>query len=390
MDRAKPIPVAGPSITQKEIDYVTEAVKTAWYDKANVFQQKFEAAMGARLGRRFATALPSCTSGLHLALSALGIGPGDEVIVPDVTWIATAAPISYVGATPVFADIDRDSWCVSAEGLAAAITPRTRAAIVVDLYGNMPDWAALEAVAARHNIALIEDAAEAIGSTCRGRPAGAFGVASVFSFHGSKTLTTGEGGMLLTDDEALYARCLKLRDHGREPGDIMFFNDEVGFKYRMSALQAALGVAQLERLDELVARKREIFGWYRDRLSACNTITLNGEATDVCNTYWMVTALVDPALGVGKEALVPRLTEQGISVRPFFYPLSAIPAYRSHPSSAGARERNPVAYDVSWRGVNLPSGYNLTPELVDRVCVALLAAIEDAADRPNRTAQAAR
>lgn len=350
---------------------MTEAAKIAWFDKANVFQQRFEAAMGARHDRKFATALPSCTSGLHLALEALGIGPGDEVIVPELTWIASSAPIAYVGATPVFADVDARSWCLDAEALERSITPRTKAAIVVDLYGNMPDWPALEAVAARHNIALIEDAAEAIGSTHRGKPAGAFGAASVFSFHGSKTLTTGEGGMLLTDDEALLHRCLVMRDHGREPGDFMFFNSEVGFKYRMSAMQAALGIAQLERLDELVAKKRAIFGWYRERLAAHPAITLNSEADGVLNSYWMVTALIDPALNVSKEALVPRLTAQGVSVRPFFYPLSAIPAYRGHPSSIGARARNPVAYDISWRGINLPSGYNMTPELVDRVCVAL-------------------
>ena len=371
----KPIPVAGPSITQKEIDYVTEAAATAWFDKANVFQQRFESAMAVRHGRAFATALPSCTAALHLALEALGIGPGDEVIVPELTWIASAAPIAYVGATPVFADVDRESWCLDAAALERAITPRTKAAIVVDLYGNMPDWPALEAVAKQHNIALIEDSAEAIGSMHGGRPAGAFGVASVFSFHGSKTLTTGEGGMLLTDDEALYQRCLKMRDHGRAPGDIMFYNDEVGFKYRMSAMQAALGVAQLERLDELVTRKRDIFGWYRDRLAGVDGITLNREAGGVFNTYWMVTALIDPAFGVSKEALIPRLTAQAIGVRPFFYPLSAIPAYRDHPSSAGARERRPVAYDLSWRGLNLPSAYTMTPELVDRVCTALIAEI---------------
>jgi perosamine synthetase len=370
-----PIPVAGPSITQKEIDYVTEAAKTAWYDKANVFQQRFESAMAARMRRKFATALPSCTSGLHLALAALGIGPGDEVIVPELTWIASAAPVSHVGATPVFADVDRDSWCLDAGAFERAITPRTRAAIVVDLYGNMPDWPALEAVAAKHKVALIEDAAEAIGSLHDGRPAGAFGIASVFSFHGSKTLTTGEGGMLLTDDEELYHRCLVLRDHGRAPGDIMFFNDEVGFKYRMSALQAALGVAQLERLDELVERKREIFGWYRERLGLENGVSLNREAAGVFNTYWMVTVLVDPGLCVSKEALIPRLAEQGISARPLFYPLSSIPAYRDHPAAAGARERNPVAYATSWRGINLPSGYNMTPKLVDRVCAAFTGAI---------------
>jgi Predicted pyridoxal phosphate-dependent enzyme apparently involved in regulation of cell wall biogenesis len=369
------IPVAGPSITQKEIDYVTDAVKTGWFGGAYAYHQRFEEAAAARFGRRFAIALPSCTSGLHLALAGLGIGPGDEVIVPELTWIATAAPISYVGATPVFADVDAESWCLDSAAFERAITPRTKAAIVVDLYGNMPDWGAIEAVAARHGIALIEDSAEAIGSRYRERPAGSFGAASVFSFHGSKTLTTGEGGMLLTDDEALLRRWLTLRNHGCAPGDIMFFNEEVGFKYRMSGMQAALGLAQLERLDELIVRKREIFGWYRDRLSGVAEVSLNNEASDVFNTYWMVTVLAGRDLGVNKETLIPRLRERGVDVRPFFYPLSAIPAYRDHPSATAARARNPNAYDISPRGVNLPSGYNMTPALVGQVCDVLLAAL---------------
>ena len=368
------IPIAGPWITQKEIDYVAEAVRTAWYDNANSYNLRFEEAMSARLNRRFAISLPSCTSGLHLALAGLGVGPGDEVIVPELTWIATAAPVAYVGATPVFADVDRASWCLDAASLEACIGPRTKAAIVVDLYGNMPDWDALGAVAERRGIALIEDAAEAIGSRFRNRPAGAFGVASVFSFHGSKTLTTGEGGMLVTDNPTLYRRCLILRDHGREPGDTMFFNSEIGFKYRMSALQAALGLAQLERLDELVARKRQIFAWYRAGLG--NAVTLNSEASDVLNTYWMVTVLTDARCGPAKETLIPLLRAAGVDCRPFFYPLSALPAYRATPAAQGAASCNPTAYDIAWRGINLPSGFNMDESLVDRVVTILCRSLE--------------
>lgn len=377
------IPIAGPWITQKEIDYVSEAARTAWYDNASSYNLHFEEAMSARLNRRFAISLPSCTSGLHLALAGLGIGPGDEVVVPELTWIATSAPISYVGATPVFADVDQMNWCLDAGALEASIGPRTKAAIVVDLYGNMPDWAALDEVANRHGIALIEDAAEAIGSRFRDRPAGAFGIASAFSFHGSKTLTTGEGGMLVTDDAALYRRCLSLRDHGRKPGDTMFFNSEIGFKYRMSALQAALGLAQLERLDDLVARKREIFGWYRARVG--NFVTLNGEAPDVLNTYWMVTALTDAKSGPSKETLIPLLRDAGVDCRPFFYPLSALPAYRDLPAAQGASARNPIAYEVSWRGINLPSGFNMDESLVERVGIVL----RESMDACTKTAKAA-
>lgn len=379
----KRIPVSGPSITEKEIAYVTDAVTNAWYANANVYNERFERAFAEYHGVRYAVSLPSCTSALHLSLLALGIGPGDEVIVPDCTWIASAAPVSYVGATPVFADIDPASWCLSANSFAACITPRTRAVIPVDLYGNVPDYAALGEVAQRHGIAIIEDAAEAAGTRFRGRAAGTFGVTGTFSFHGSKTLTTGEGGMLITDDEAVYRRVLVLRDHGRRPGDTMFENHEVGYKYKMSSMQAALGLAQIERAEELVARKREIFGWYREALADCGELVLNSEAQDVRNTYWMVTAILPARLG-GKAAVIRRLGEQGIDCRPFFSPLSSLEAYAATPMAQAARARNRVAYALSEHGVNLPSGLNLGREDVARVAAAvrgLLAApaMQDAA-----------
>lgn len=362
------IPVAGPWITEKEIAYVTDAVTNAWYENANVYTKRFEEAFATYVGRRYAISLPSCTSGLHLALLALGIGPGDEVVVPDVTWIATAAPISYVGATPVFTDVDRDSWCLTADTLEAALTPRTKAVIVVDLYGNMPDMDAIQRLADRHRVAVIEDAAEAIGSTYKGRPAGSFGVASAFSFHGSKTLTTGEGGMLLTDDETIYQRCLVLHDHGRQPGDIMFRNIEVGYKYKMSSLQAALGLAQLERIDELIARKRAIFAWYRAELGGSNVLTLNSESPDVRNTYWMVTAVFSASLGYRKEDVMKALDEQGMATRPFFDPLSSQPAYAEVPGAEAARASNQVAYAIAPYGINLPSALNLSQATVAKVC----------------------
>jgi perosamine synthetase len=365
------IPVAGPSITQKEVDYVADAVRSAWYGNANVYHERFERAFAAHCGRRYAVSLPSCTSALHLALLALGVGEGDEVIVPDVTWIASVAPASYVGATPIFADIDLQSWCLSPDAFAAAITPRTKAAIVVDLYGSMPDWDRLMQIAARAGVVLIEDAAEAIGSRWQQRPAGAFGAMSAFSFHGSKTLTTGEGGMLLLDDEKLLARVMQLRDHGRKPGDIMFFNEEVGWKYKMSAMQAALGIAQLERLDELVNRKREIFRWYSEELANWNEVSLTPDIPGLFNSYWMTTALLNPGLGVDKESLVRRMRNAEIDVRPFFYPLSVVPAFRDTPEAARARAENKIAQSLSPYGVNLPSALNLDRAAIKRVCAAL-------------------
>ncbi len=362
------IPVAGPWITQREIDYVTDAVTISWYKTANVYYDRFHKAFAEYLGVRYAVSLPSCTSAIHLSLVALGVGPGDEVVVPDCTWIASVAPVSYVGATTVFADIDARTWCVAADSFQACITPRTKAVIPVDLYGNMPDMDAIQDVATRHGIAIIEDAAEAVGSEYNEKKAGRFGDTGVFSFHGSKTLTTGEGGMLVTDQEDIYDRVMVLRDHGRQPGDNMFFNSEVGFKYKMSSMQAALGLAQLERVEELIERKRHIFAWYAEALQNTEGVTLNYEAPGTKNTYWMVTVILDPKFGLGKEQLMARLDERGIDTRPFFHPLSSVPAYFGLEQARMARKRNRVSYQISPYGINLPCALNMTREKVEFVC----------------------
>ena len=372
------IPVSGPWITAKEIAYVTDAVTNAWYGNANVWHERFERSFAEYVGLKHAIALPHCTAAIHLSLLALKVGPGDEVIVPDCTWIASAAPVTYVGATTVFADIDPQTWCLSADSFASCITPRTKAVIPVDLYGNMPDMAALRAVAGRHGVAVIEDAAEAVGSEFQGRRAGSFGATGVFSFHGSKTLTTGEGGMLVTDRDDLNARALFLRDHGRLPGDRFFRNTEVAWKYKMSSMQAALGLAQLERVEELVTRKREIFSWYADELCNEARITLNHEAPGTRNTYWMNTAIIDAALGREKAWLMEKLLQRGIDTRPFFSPLSSLEAYQGQPEAAAARARNRVSYALSPRGINLPSALNLQRDDVRRVGTELRAALDAA------------
>jgi perosamine synthetase len=377
------IPVAGPWITELEAGYVADALATNWYEHAGDYIARFEQGFAAHAGRRHAVSLPSCTAGLHLALAALGIGPGDEVVVPDITWIASAAPVSYVGATPVFVDIDPDTWCIRPDSVAGALSPRTRAIIAVDLYGAMCDFDALRALAEPSGIAVIEDAAEAIGGAIGTRAAGSFGVASVFSFHGSKTLTTGEGGMLVTDDDALVERVRRLRDHGRPPGSTDFRNDEIGFKYKMSSLQAALGLAQLERVDELVARKREIFGWYRERLGGLEGLRLNVELNGTTNAYWMPTVILDPALRLGKERLRAELGAEGIDTRPIFDPLSLLPAYAGTVTARGASV-NQVAREIAPHGVNLPSPLNLTEAQADRVCEQVRASIQRAQARLRR------
>jgi perosamine synthetase len=369
------IPVAGPSISDKEIAYVRDAVASAWYEDAGRPVALFEEAFAGYVGRTHAVSLPSCTAGLHLALSALGIGPTDEVIVPDLTWIATSAPVSYLGATPVFADVDPRTLCLTAATVDACVTSRTKAVIAVDLYGAMPEMDAIAALAERHGIALIEDAAEAIGSTLEGRRAGGFGTASVFSFHGSKTMTTGEGGMIVSDDAHLMERVNVLRDHGRRPGDRAFNNAEIAFKYKMSSLQAALGHAQLERIEELLQRKREIHGWYLERLGDRSDLRV-WTSDNLGVVWWMVSIQLDSATGWDKDRLQSKLAESGIDTRPVFRPLSSLPAYGDHPQAEIARERNTAAYAVSPYGLNLPSALSLTEDDVDFVCRELVRVLE--------------
>jgi len=365
------IPVSGPWITQKEINYVTDAVTNAWYSNANMYNERFEKLFADYLGVNYAISLPSCTSAIHLSLLALGIGPEDEVIVPDITWIASSAPIAYVGAIPVFADVDKKTWCLSAESFEKYIGPKTRAVIPVDLYGGTPDMDAVLSVAKRYDIKVIEDAAEAIGSEYRKGKAGSFGDTGVFSFHGTKTLTTGEGGMLVTNHEDIYQKLLFLRDHCREPGEKMFYNSEIGHKYKMSSLQAALGLAQLERIEELISHKRKIFSWYEKRLNNIKGLTLNHEAADTKNTYWMTTVILNKKFDISKENLIDKLRKENIDSRPFFYPLSSLPAYDGTIQAQQARKRNKISYELSPFGINLPSALNLNEEDVDYICHVL-------------------
>lgn len=367
--------MAGPSITQVEMDAVMDAMTTGWYEKPYWYVEEFQRTFAAYHGRRFGIMTPNCTTSIHLIMTALGIGPGDEVIVPDCTWIASAAPITYLGATTVFCDIDPVSWCLEPASVRAAITPRTKAIVAVDLFGNMPDLDALQAIADEAGIPLLEDAAEAVGSVLRGRRAGSFGIASFFSFHRTKTITTGEGGMLLLDDEALAARCMVLRDHGRKPGGAMYVNDEVTYKYMPFNLQAALGWAQFQRIDELVAIKRRLLQAYRDGLADVPDIQLNPEPEGGVNGAWITGLVIGRSYNLNKAQAMEKLSALGLPTRPFFYPLSSLPAY------PGMRERyearNPVAYDISSRSINLPGAMNLDSAQIEQICTGIRTILAD-------------
>jgi perosamine synthetase len=357
---------AGPWITEHEVRVVEDAMRNGWYENAYYYVETFQKEFAQYHGRKYAVMTPNCTTAIHLLLTALGIGDGDEVIVPECTWIATAAPITYLRATPVFCDIDAENWCLDPASVERSITPRTKAIIVVDLFGNMPRMDELIAIADRHGIPLVEDSAEALGSTYRGVRAGKFGVGSVFSFHRTKTLTTGEGGMLLLDDDALYEHCMIWRDHGRRPNGPMYYNYEVTYKYMPFNLQAALGYAQFQRLDELVGRKREIFHQYQERLAGLNDIQLNAEPPDVLNSVWCTGLVFGHSHQMTKQNAIDKLAELGVPSRPYFYPLSSLPAFPD--CEATYAPRNPTAYDISARGINLPCAFNLTTEQIDTIC----------------------
>lgn len=368
------IPSIGPSITEAEIALVSEAVATGWYGRMSAHVDAFVSEFSARVGKPHCLPVSHGTAAIHLALLGLGVGPGDEVVVPDITWVACAAPVLYVGATPVFADIEADSWCLSPAAFESAITERTKAVIAVDLFGNMADMHAIRAVAERHSIAVIEDAAEAIGATLDGLPAGSFGDIGIFSFNATKLVIAGQGGMTVTADESLHERMRLLSHHGidKSPGARYYWSTELGYNYNWTNLQAALALAQLRRLEELVEQRRTVHRWYRERLDGIGGLTLNSEAPTVRNTYWITVGILDAELNMDKETLQEAFKSYGIDARPYFYPISEMPPYRAFRSSENMADVNPVAYDLAPRGICFPSGADLTEAEVDYVCRALL------------------
>lgn len=364
-----PIHMAGPDVGSLEASIVADAMINGWYaPDAYKYVELFESEFAAYHNRAFGLMTPNCTTAIHLALAGIGIGPRDDVVVPESTWVGSTAGIMHARANTIFADIDPITWCLSSRTVDAVVTPSTRAVIAVDLYGNMPRWTELENYCSERNILVIEDAAEALGSRYRGVPAGKFGIASVFSFHRTKTLTTGEGGMLLTDDQALYDRCKFLRDHGRAPGS--YFNTEVAYKYMPSNIQGAIGHGQFLRIKELLNKKREIFLRFRANLGDNLGMQLNEENDEILNGAWATAVVFSRDTKVTRDIVIAAFTERGIPLRPFFYPLSSLPAYSEN--ITGGPDRSPVAYEKSEYGIHLPCSMNLTSDHIDFISEALL------------------
>lgn len=367
-----------PSITELEIRYVTDAVTHGWGPNCYQYIEKFEQQFSAYLGSRYAVATSSCTGALHLGLAAAGIGPGDEVILADTNWIASVAPVVHLGATPVFVDILPDSWCLDPEAVAKAITSRTKAIIAVHLYGNLCQMDSLKKLADKHGLLLVEDAAEALGSQFYGQKAGSIADFGVFSFHGTKTMTTGEGGIFVTNNANLYEKVLTLSNHGRKRGQTkQFWPDELGFKYKMSNIQAALGCAQLERIDELVNAKRAIFAKYQQVLAKFSELDLNPEPKGTINSAWMPTAVFSVESQITREQLQQAFASENIDARVFFWPLSSLAMFKNHARAGQAK----LSYDICQRAINLPSYVGMKDDEINRVCDVIINIIAEKTDK---------
>ncbi|MCM2333251.1 MAG: DegT/DnrJ/EryC1/StrS aminotransferase family protein [Anaeromyxobacteraceae bacterium] len=374
MSGAPFIPVNEPRLDGNEKRYLAECIDSGWISSEGPFVTRLEEGMARRVGRRHGIACANGTAALDLAVAALDLAPGDEVILPAFTIVSCVMQVVRAGLTPVFVDADPVTWNMDPAAAAAAVGPRTRAIMPVHIYGLPVDMAPIQALARRHGLRVLEDAAQAIGLRCHGHPCGGFGDLSVMSFYPNKHVTTGEGGMVLTDDEALASRCRSLRNLCFEPPR-RFVHRELGFNYRMTNLQAAVGVAQLERLDEFLERKRELGRRYRAALGGVRGIEVAPERTAYAeNLNWVFGLVLDERVPFDAAEAMRRLAALGVGTRPFFYPLHRQPFFGDRFAGLSL----PVSERLGERGLYLPSGLALTDAQVDRAAAALRAVVGEA------------
>jgi perosamine synthetase len=365
------IPIASPDLSGNESAYVNECLTSTWISSVGHYITDFEVAFAKVAGTRHAVATNNGTTALHLALVAVGVGPGDEVIVPALTYIATANTVAYCGATPVFADVEPDTLNIDPADIEHRITSRTKAIVPVHLYGHPADMTAIMAIAERHGLIVVEDAAEAHSATVDGRPVGSIGHVAAFSFFGNKIVTTGEGGAVTTDDDALDARLRLLRGQGMDLSRRYWFT-EIGYNYRMTNVAAAIGVAQLERLEPMVARRREIAARYTELLSPVDGITLPTERAGARRVDWLYTVMIDGFSTEQRNTLIDLLKADGIETRPVFYPLHLMPPYITDPVASF-----PVSERLGAEGISLPTHVLLTDDDVATVCGALTSRVRE-------------
>jgi perosamine synthetase len=365
----KRLPIAAPDLDGNEERYVLDALRSSWISSSGPYLTRFESEFAELCDTQHAIAVSNGTVALHLALIALDVGPGDEVIVPSLTYIASVNAIRYVGATPVFADVDPVTWCLDVGSVEAAVTRRTRAVVAVHLYGQPADMDGLRAVCSPHGIRIVEDAAEAPMACYHGRPTGGLGDVGTFSFYGNKLFTSGEGGALTLDDSSVAARARLLRGQGMDP-DRRYWFTVVGYNYRLTNVAAALLCAQLERRLEFIKKRLEIYARYSERLAGTPGLTLQADVPGSTRSPWLYPILVEEAsFRIGRDELMARLASAGVETRPFFPPIHRLPPYKGF---RGAREHLSVTDRIAAQGLNLPTYVGLSLDEVDRICDSLL------------------
>lgn len=360
MKRKKKINSYEPVIGQPEWELLEDCIKTGWISSLGKYIPKFERSFAKFCGCSHAAAVMNGTAALHLALMALEIEKGDEVIVPALTYVATANSVAYAGAKVVLADVSNDTWTIDPDTLSDAITPRTKAILAVHLYGHPCNMDPILEIAHDRGIKVIEDAAEAHGSKYKGKRVGPLADVGCFSFYGNKVITTGEGGMVVTNDSDIDARIRLLRDHSMDPYS-RYYHAEIGYNYRMTNMQAAVGCAQMKRIAGLISAKRKVAKMYARRLRDIEGITLPPEAEWAWNIYWLYTIVLDDSFGLSSEALAKRLEAAGVDTRRVFIPMHSLPMYST-------RKRFPVSERVSQNGLSLPSSPTLPEDDIDYIC----------------------
>lgn len=358
------IPIMEPWLDEEETALVLDCLKSGWISSQGKYIPQFEEAFASYCGSRFGIATSNGTTALHLALVTVGIGPGDEVIVPALSFIATANVVVYTGARPVFADVDEKTWTMDPEELPALIGPRTKAIIPVHLYGHPADMGPILEIARRHGLWVIEDAAEAHGAEYRGRRVGALGDIGCFSFYGNKIISTGEGGMLLTDNPDWAEKARMLRDHGMSR-ERKYWHPVIGYNFRMTNLQAAIGLGQMKKLKRLIEIKRGLADRYRQGLVGQKGLQIQTEASWARSVYWLFSLLFESEGGRTRDGLIAHLSRFGVESRPVFYPIPEMPPY-------GEAGNCPRASRISRSGLSLPSGYRLRAEEQQRIIELIL------------------
>lgn len=357
------IPVSEPCLIGKELEYVTDCIQSNWISSIGKYVTRFEEMFAQFCGTRYAIATSSGTAALHLSLLALEIGKGDEVIIPNLSFVASANSVLYCGAQPIFVDVDRTTWNIDPLKIEERITERTKAIMAVHLYGQPCEMDKIIAIAKNHNLKVIEDAAEAHGAEYKNRRVGSIGDFGTFSFYGNKIITTGEGGMITTNNLELAEKIRMLRDHAMSPSR-RYWHDLLGYNYRLTNIQAAIGVAQMEQIDSFIEKKRQNAALYNSLIENISGITLPFEADKCKNVFWMYSVLIQDDFGISRDEVMRQLKEKSIDTRPFFYPLNQLPMYKND-------DVFPVTDEMSKKGINLPSAITLTEDNIRMVCTAL-------------------